>query len=892
MEIIKSWKPDLMSVFLTAVIVPLGYFLIRILLRHFKHWSGFLLEGMLYWLTRIIRHSMASALTMKRYCRLQLSGGNQYLHVPSRGDVKVQIDKVYVTLTLENPGSDRDSFSHQDILTAGNRLRIMGDPGSGKSSLVKRVFRDECKKALDAPTKSRLPVLLELKNLRIPASISDDGLGGWFYSKLREDAEKTAVYQMGECFDSYAQTAGLLLLLDGLDEVSTTDYQRVQSAILQLGDRLAQLGDRSVVVLTMRTQFHQQIKESFRDGFGTALFLNPFTPSDIYRFLTKWPFKADAEKNVTRIYKELTDRPTLREMCSNPLVLSMYVAEDQASSHSVAPESRTEFYSKVTEELLIRRRQKQIPETIAASAMREQRARVLGKLAYDHLLDSTQPANSLDWTDAIKIVMRELTCTEQEAELKFREIAKETGLISEERERQSLRFIHLTFCEFLAAYEAVQGRENGWPTLLETHRAFQTIGQPQLGTRLGEVIPFACGLLPRVKKYKALDDVSELRDRRLSALCFLETKLYDHPSWSEFVRSERGGILETPEAEWDEEWLRRLHLYNVVNYDANISSSHLPGSAKTEDLAGFFKTLLTKQRDNLNTLLSAYATQDAAAAFRLAEICGLDMAEDFPLIVITKCDQLPFFSLVMEQALREPERIRLWASLLAEAALRSPVVAHWLGKAPSVDSLDSYCNDAERHESWFRYPRLKKTLYGQFLTVAVRHPPPTCMLVRILKNIPAPKIGWDWLLFMLLMVIMMVGFFSAFAPRAVESLTGLDTSNYYYVSLACMLATYMVLVIFVIQNSRRHNIYKTLFQIKSTAEATMISHFSALRDPADTDAELYQLIAKRSWFKQKGANALLQFFFARSRKLYSMDANFRASLLHTGFLDDESLLIK
>ena len=63
---------------------------------------------------------------------------------------------------------------------------------------------------------------------------------------------------MEECFDTYAENTGLFVLLDGLDEVSTSDYARVQSAIIGLSQRLSQMSERSIIVLTMRTQFHQQ----------------------------------------------------------------------------------------------------------------------------------------------------------------------------------------------------------------------------------------------------------------------------------------------------------------------------------------------------------------------------------------------------------------------------------------------------------------------------------------------------------------------------------------------------------------------------------------------------------------------------------------------------------
>jgi hypothetical protein len=58
------------------------------------------------------------------------------------------------------------------------------------------------------------------------------------------------------CFDAYAITNGLLIVLDGLDEISTTLYPRAESAINGLSEELAKLGENNIIILTMRTQFH------------------------------------------------------------------------------------------------------------------------------------------------------------------------------------------------------------------------------------------------------------------------------------------------------------------------------------------------------------------------------------------------------------------------------------------------------------------------------------------------------------------------------------------------------------------------------------------------------------------------------------------------------------
>src|SRR5262249_32849523 len=151
---------------------------------------------------------------------------------------------------------------------------------------------------------------------------------------------------------------GLLVLLDGLDEVSSRLYTKMETAINSLSSILSEKSENNAIILTMRMQFHQQVRRAYSSSFPNVVEIKRFSPSDIFKFLENW-FKDGDTRNIARIYTDLTDRPTLREMCTNPLVLSMYVAEDQVSGHALSPESRTEFYSKVIEELLIKRRSKQ-----------------------------------------------------------------------------------------------------------------------------------------------------------------------------------------------------------------------------------------------------------------------------------------------------------------------------------------------------------------------------------------------------------------------------------------------------------------------------------------------------------------------------------------------------
>jgi hypothetical protein len=715
---LRNWHFDIPTLLLTLLALPLITYFIGILRKHGKAWGGYLVEGACYWFGRFLMHSLSARFSLRRYCRLQLQKENQYLHVPSRNDVKLRIDQVFVNLRLEQQAGRGAVYNHLTLFSVGNRIRVIGDPGSGKSSLVKRILRDACLEGISKPSKAKLPLLIELKDVAIPKNIAQQKLGDWFYNFLRQGATKSDVYRMDECFDNYSRGHGLIVLLDGLDEVASSEYEKVQSAIIGLSDKLANLSPKNSIILTMRTQLHEQIRQVFRDYFGPALFVKPFSPTDIYEFLSKWPF-VDSVIGPA-IFAELTDRPTLREMCTNPLVLAMYVAERQFGTDPLTPESRTDFYRRVLEELLIKRRVRQTGSPPALSKLREQREQILGRLAYDHMLDHSEPANSLSWKNAIRIVMVVMDCSEQRAEELFLQICKETGLVSQEKEQETLRFIHLTFCEFLAAHEAVQGQRDGLDRLIQTQKLLNTSKTPQRSSRLLEVIPFACGLIQRSLRGDAISAISDLGDERLLARCFLETKAYEHPSWKLFAEATRDRLLGTPENEWNEEWLQDLHLFNVVARDAAQCSAHLANVTVQIDLGEFYEKLVKQQGGgSLSTLMSAYAVHDAPAAIRLAEVSGLDLPSDFPEVIIANCDQAPFLSLVVNKMLADLGRVSVWAAPLAEAALSSSLVANTLWKMPPNDDvLAPQLEKQSNRTRWDVRGITNRSIYTQILSMA------------------------------------------------------------------------------------------------------------------------------------------------------------------------------
>jgi hypothetical protein len=334
-----------------------------------------------------------------------------------------------------------------------------------------------------------------------------------------------------------------------------------------------------------------------------------------------------------------------------------------------------------------------------------------------------------------------LACSREEALAYFADLAKETGMISEERPGETYTFIHLTFCEFFAAREAVIGQTNGWNSLVNGHATFAGSPERQSASRLLEVIPFAAGLLTRSLRPRALEDVEKLGDSGLLARTFLETKAYEHPTWARFVSARVTSMLGSRAADWDEQWLADLYLFNVVVRDANECAKHGPIAGGTVELDRLFERLASSQELGLSKLLAAYATQDAPAAFRFAEVCRVDMAMQFPEIVVTSCDQAPFFGLVLDGARRASQSGAVWAALLAESALRLRVVAVWLQKLEVVSSWKAVADALPARLRWHQTGIVARSTYTDCIAYALRCPDGVMEglpLLSRLRNVPPP----------------------------------------------------------------------------------------------------------------------------------------------------------
>jgi hypothetical protein len=682
--------------------------------------------------TAIVEHLRISTnrvfvtrLVFRSHAYLALEGSSKTILVPGRHEKILPIDDCYVPLTFTTEGDHR-SHTHGSVLNLGRRIRIIGDPGSGKSTLLQKLYREACTNAARQPSKSQLPIRLDLHRLSVPKTVTSDGLGEFFLRRLREAAIPPRQISMIACFDAIARTNGLLVLLDGLDQVSAGEYPRIEAAVLQLSELLSALSEKNQILITMRYQFYLITETNLQKSFPVVVSLNPFTPTDLYLFLKRWPFSEDPDGNVTRIFDDLTDRPNLRQMCTSPLVLAMYVAEDQAPGYNPIPDSRTAFYVLVVRELLIRRQERQIGQRKGrvGGAVLDQREKILGEIAFAHLTDPAQPGNWIDWDMCLAIVKRHLVCDERAAADKIREISIETGIINEERTEEKISFIHLTFCEFMAAHYTSLQTDAGWESLLETHRNFQSTQSTKM--RLGNVIPFAAGLLVAYRKDVAIGQILDL-DIETQIQVFLETKQYEHPVWvtliSRFERELTDSLHTASGSDADlqrigSDWSHRVYALLVAMEDAHEIAKALKKPTPTVQPVEFIRGIL-EHTNASTTMILALAVQDAVAALRLSDRFGINMLVDLPAMIVLNSDQPAFFAVILERAreARDETDVAAWTTLIAEAALYSSAVAIRLMGGPELPNWQQSVAQLRPAEKWFRPPRIARTALTELLSV-------------------------------------------------------------------------------------------------------------------------------------------------------------------------------
>jgi formylglycine-generating enzyme required for sulfatase activity len=313
------------------------------------------------------------------------------------GDAEaLSLDAVYTALLTQTPREDRGQFPGAKHLSAleqlnhHQRLVLLGDPGSGKSTFINFVALCMAGEILGSPRAGLdllraplpnqrgaqgkepqpwdhgplLPVRVVLRDFAAqrlpPAGAKATAQHLWDF--IAGSLAAVSLAGCAEAVHRHLLEKGGLILLDGLDEVPEAEQRREQ--LLAVVKDFVKTFSRCRVLLTSRTYAYQEQNWKL-PGFTEAV-LAPFTGGQIRRFVTRWYAhseslrkltEADARGKAAHLQAAIFSRPHLRELAGRPLLLTL-MACLHAWRGTDLPEKREQLYA-VTVDLLLDRWEKQ-----------------------------------------------------------------------------------------------------------------------------------------------------------------------------------------------------------------------------------------------------------------------------------------------------------------------------------------------------------------------------------------------------------------------------------------------------------------------------------------------------------------------------------------------------
>ncbi len=231
------------------------------------------------------------------------------------------------------------------------QLTVLGDYGTGKSTVAKRLEYRQAKRYLENPAKERIPVLIELKiyqkSISIESLITDLLLNKYSVEIKNFNA-----------FKHLNESGKLLLILDGFDEMASRVDKKVTLANFREFDKL--ISENSKVILTCRTHYFKNQDEIHKlhqgtdiykkideKGGYTLLFLNPLKEEDFVIYLKKF-----FPENWEKYHQTIVNTYNLRELAEKPILLELMVQtlpqikieENEKLNHASLYDRYTKFW--------------------------------------------------------------------------------------------------------------------------------------------------------------------------------------------------------------------------------------------------------------------------------------------------------------------------------------------------------------------------------------------------------------------------------------------------------------------------------------------------------------------------------------------------------------------
>ncbi|MBL8179083.1 MAG: SUMF1/EgtB/PvdO family nonheme iron enzyme [Bryobacterales bacterium] len=400
----------------------------------------------------------------ERYIRA-LKEENSYFDVQGLkfGDSKAYrfpIDEYYIPLTTVARGAVEMrgvSLSLFDALRTHRRLMVVGDPGSGKSTFLRRAAYQACAEYSQGgplPLKIEASVLAEfiLRKRKEKSGPADAASPDWIPVFAGAQCEEKNQALSEDYFRAALKSGRCLVLIDGMDE-TPDELQRQRLA--RLLQEAARAYDGCRFVLTSRPEGKHSI-----DGFEEAA-ISDLEPDAIRAFLAKLArllYSTDEvleRKFLDELERAVGGRREIRKLTRNPVMLTALVVLQHNNVR--LPEKRADLYGAILGWLSKQRaKPDRLPAEVCLLRLRE--------LALQMQNHEGGRRNQVTMPWAGDKLARSFGGRREEAERFLRAEQLDSGIVVSRG--NEIAFWHLTFQEYLAAMEITGWKDEDLHELL------------------------------------------------------------------------------------------------------------------------------------------------------------------------------------------------------------------------------------------------------------------------------------------------------------------------------------------------------------------------------------------------------------------------------------------
>ena len=375
------------------------------------------------------------------------------------GDYNHSLKEVYGQ--VERFGFEYEKSSKEAGIDVANKtqyLMVLGQPGSGKSTFLRKIGLEAIKVKPEGFKHDCIPVLLELK----------------LFNEKSIDIEKSIVEAFSNCrfpeaewFTDRALKAGnLLILLDGLDEISTA---KQEETIYQIKEFVKRYRKNRFIVSCRMAAYHSYLKQF------TEVVITEFEDRQSQEFIQKW-FQSEEHQKARTAQNcwELLNKPeykSTKELAKTPLLL-VFICLVYEELRDRFPKNRASLYSEALDIFLKRwaaDKKLQLAPSLRKFGLDLEKV-MLSELAYqgfekDRLFFSRediicQISNYIN--DRYGLITSHLSeGDELAAEMVLDAIEVQQGIIVE-RAQDTYSFSHLTLQEYLTAQYIVDNSRIEW----------------------------------------------------------------------------------------------------------------------------------------------------------------------------------------------------------------------------------------------------------------------------------------------------------------------------------------------------------------------------------------------------------------------------------------------